>query len=143
MISMRAVSGCVRMSEEDAERLTQQLECHRRQQQDDLPIRLDLSQHVPDVLVQVDEDKRRELPDHFLRARLAQTAAGEAAAHGKRQGDEFTGDDRRDGHHGADQGTGVGAGNQAGEQRAFEGQVRRVIVEQHPEGDAGHQRHPD
>ena len=39
-----------------------------------------------------------------------------------------------------DERAGVGPGNQSGEERAFERQVGRLVVEQQPRGDAGHQR---
>ena len=81
------------------------------------------------MLAQVDEDERRELPDRFLRARLAQAAAGKAAADGERQRDELAGDERRSGDQQADERAGVRTGDQPGEERAFERQVGGVVVQ--------------
>ena len=73
------------LAEARAERLANQLEADRREQQHELPVRLELAQHLPDVLRQVDEDERRELPDRFGRGQRPQAAAGEAAADRERQ----------------------------------------------------------
>ena len=58
------------LAEPQAERLAQQLERDRREQQHELPVRFELPHHVPEVLPQVHEDERRELPDRFLRDTL-------------------------------------------------------------------------
>ena len=77
-----------------AERLPEDLEADRRGQQDDDPVDLEAADQPPDVAVQVGEEERREVPDRFLRADLAQAAAGEAAADREGQGDPFAGDER-------------------------------------------------
>ncbi len=90
-----------------------------------------------------ENDKRREVPDGFLRAQLAQAAAGKAAADGKRQRAPF----RRDhgGHRGegADHRAGVRPGDQADEKRPFQRQVRRVVAQQDAGGDAGNERNAE
>ena len=53
----------------------------------------------PHVAVQVGEEERREVPDRFLRADLAQPAAGKAAPDGEGQRDPLAGDERRDADH--------------------------------------------
>ena len=105
------------------------------------------------MLRQVEEDERRELPDRFLRrARLAQAAAGKAAADGKGERDEFAGEhatghrceqDSRQADHQADQRARVRAGDQPGEQRALERQVGSVVVQLHAERHARGERHAE
>ncbi len=86
-VELRKNTRCA--PEAGAERLTQQLQADRRQQQDDLPVVPEPPQHPPRCVRQVGEDERREVPDRFLRADLAQAAAREAAADGEGQGDEL------------------------------------------------------
>ena len=75
-----------------AERLPDDLEADRRGQQDHDPVDLEPPHQLPDVAVQVGEEERREVPDRFLRADLAQAAAGESAADGEGQRDPLAGD---------------------------------------------------
>ena len=58
-----------------ADGLTQQLERDRREQQHDLPVDLQRADHLPGAAMQRREDERREVPDGFLGAELAQAAA--------------------------------------------------------------------
>ena len=130
------------MIEPPAECLAQQLERDGREQQYHRPIDLRVSQHAPDMAMKLGEHERREVPDFlFVRARLAQAAAGKPAADRKEQRDELAREQRRQRHHQADDGAGVGAGDQPGEKRAFERQVGGVVVQQQSRGDAGRQRH--
>ena len=83
------------------------------------------------MLVEVEEDEGRELPDGFLRAGLAEAAAGKAAADGEGQRDEF----RVSRHQRAGRATIAptsapvyGPGDEAGEEGPFERQVGAVIV---------------
>ena len=85
---------------------------------------------LPDAAGQRREDERREVPDRFLRAQLAQAAAGEPAADGEGQRDPLAGDERGHRVSAADDGAGVRAGDQADEKRAFERQVGRVVAQQ-------------
>ena len=126
--------------EAGAERLPQDLEADRRGQQDDDPVDLEPAHQPPDLAVQVGEEERREVPDRFLRADLAQAAAGKPAADRERQRDPFAADRRRDADHRADDRAGVGAGEETGEKRARQRQVGGVVVEQQPRDDAGRQR---
>ncbi len=75
--------------------------------------------------------------------RLAQAAAGKPAADRKEQRDELARKQRGQGDHQADDGAGVGPGDQSSEERALERQVGGVVVEQQPRGDAGRQRHAE
>ena len=129
-VRRRVVEDAFRLVEPVAERLPDDLEPDRRGQQDHDPVDLEAPHQAPDVAVQVGEEQRREVPDRFLRADLAQAAAGEAAPDGEGQGDPFAGDDRRNAHHRADDGAGVGAGEQAGEERAGEREIGGVVVEE-------------
>ncbi len=92
--------------------LTEQRQRNWRQQQDDLPIDFRVPQQPPEPSRQRREHERREVPDGFLRTQFAEAAAGEAAADGKRQGNEFTGDERGTRNGGPDNGAGVGSANQ-------------------------------
>ncbi len=89
------------------------------------------------------EDERREVPDRFLRAQLAQAAAGEPAADGERQRDELAVGERRQADHRADDRAGIRPGDQPGEERAFERQVGRLVVQQQPRDHAGRQRNAE
>ena len=80
---------------------------------------------------QVHQHERAELPDGFFRARLAQAAPGKPAADQERKGDEFAGNQRRDGRQETDEGAGVGTGNQPGEKRTLQCQVGRVCIQEH------------
>ena len=126
-----------------ADRLTNQLEADGRHQERELPIDLTRPQHLPDSRGKPGHDKRREMPDGFLRTEFAQAAAGEPAPHGKRQRDEFAVGERRNADHHADDGARVGAGHEAGEERAFERQVRGLVVEEEPDDDAQRERQPE
>ena len=81
-----------RLAEPVAQALPDDLEADRRGEQDHDPVDLEAPHQPPDVAVQVGEEQRREVPDRFLRADLAQAAAGEAAADGEGQGNPFAGD---------------------------------------------------
>ena len=81
-----------RDAEARAQRLTQQFQCDRRQQQPQLPADPKLAHRRPEVLVEIDKDEGCELPDRFLRARLTQAAPGEAAADREGQRDDLAGD---------------------------------------------------
>ena len=121
-----------------AERLAEQLERRRREQQHDLPV--DLRSAGASARArrwQAGEHERREVPDRFLRAQLAQAAAGEPAADRERQRDELAGEERRAAPtSGADDGAGVRPGDQPGEKRALERQVGGVVVQQQARRDA-------
>ena len=105
-------------------------------EQDHDPVDLEPAHQPPHIAVQIREEQRREVPDRFLRTDLAQAAAGKSAADGKRQRDPFTGDERRDSNHRTDDRAGVGTGEQAGEERSGERQIRGVVVDQEPRDDA-------
>ena len=62
------------------DRLAQQFEHDRRQHQDDLPVELEAAEQLPGGAVELGDEERREVPDLFLGADLAQAAAGESAA---------------------------------------------------------------
>ena len=66
-----------------AERLPEQLERDRWRQQRQLPVGFQAAEHLPDVLGQVDEDERRELPDGLFGARLPQPATRKPRADGE------------------------------------------------------------
>ena len=121
-------------AEARAERLPEQLEADRREQQDDLPV--DLEARGPCCQTwrcRLGEDERREVPDRFLRAQLAQAAAGEAAADGERQRDALAGDERRHADHQPPTiAPAYGPAMRPGEERAFERQVGGVVVQQQP-----------
>ena len=85
------------------------------------------------------EDERREAPDRLLRTQLAQAAAGEPASHGERQRDELAVDERRQAHHHADDRAGIRPRDHPGEERAFERQVGRLVVQQQTRDHAGRQ----
>ena len=80
------------------------------------------------------------MPDRFLRAQLAQPAPGEAAADGERQRDDLAVGERRHADQQADNRAGVRARDQADDERPFEREIGRVIVQKEPRGDAGCQR---
>ncbi len=109
-------------------------------QQDDHPVDLEPPHQPPDVAVQVGEEQRREVPDRFFGAELAQAAAGEPAADREGERNPFPGDGGGNAHHRADDRAGVGPGQQPGEERARQRQVRRLVVEQEARDDAGGQR---
>ena len=119
------------------------LESDRAGEQDDHPVDLEPPQEPPDVAVQAGEEDRREVPDGFLRADLAQAAAGESAADGERERNPFTGRERRNPHHDADDRARVRAGEQAGEERAGERQVGGVVIEELARDDARDERHAE
>ena len=130
------------MIEPPAERLPQQLERDGREQQDDRPVDLRVPQHAPYMAMKLGEHKRREVPDFFfVRAGLAKAAAGKPAADGEEQRDELAREQRRQRHHQADDGAGVGTRDQSGEKCALERQIGGVVVEQQSRRDAGRQRH--
>ena len=93
--------------------------------------------------MQLGEDERREVPDFFFGARFAKAATGEAAADGEGQRDEFAGGQRRRGHHQTDQRARIRAGDQAGEKRAFQREVGRIVSKQEAEGDPGRERNAE
>ena len=72
------------------------------------------------------------MPDRFLRTQLAESATGKAAADGKRQGDELTGDECGPGDRCPDNRAGVGSANQTDEEWPLEREIRRVVAEQDP-----------
>jgi hypothetical protein len=83
------------------------------------------------------------VPDGLFRAQLAQPAAGKAAADGEGQGNPLARDQGGGPDHEADNGSGVGAGQEASQERAGQGQVGGVVVEEEPGEDAGGQRHAE
>jgi hypothetical protein len=83
------------------------------------------------------------VPDRFLRADLAEAAAGEAAADGEGQRDPFAGEHRRQADHDPDERPGVRPGDEAGEERSFERQIGGVVVQQQPRHDAAGERNPE
>jgi hypothetical protein len=89
------------LSPKRAERLPEQLEPDRaRAAGGAASSTSQRAHHAPEVARQAEEDERREAPDVFLRAGLAQAAAGEAAADGEGQGAELAGHQGRQAHHG-------------------------------------------
>ena len=126
--------------EPSADGLADQLEGDGRQHQHDLPVHLEPADHVPDAAGQGREDKRREVPDGFLRAQLAQASAGKAAADRKGQRAPLRRDHRGHRREGADHGAGIGAGDQADEKRPLQRQVGRVVPQQDAGRDAGNER---
>jgi len=72
-----------------AKRLTKKLQRNRRDQQRKLPMWLLPPKHFPQMCVQIDEDKRRELPDNFLWARFAKSTSSEPAVDRKGDRDEL------------------------------------------------------
>src|SRR5262249_39946758 len=123
-----------------SERLSQQFEGDRRQQQPDLPAEPELSHHPPDMLREIDEDQWGELPDGLLRTAFAKAATGEAATDRKWERDDFSGDRSGDTNEDTDERTGVRSGDEAREQGAFERQIGGPIVEQQARGYTGHER---
>src|SRR6185436_8238709 len=113
-----------------------------RGEQNHDPIDLKPANQFPDMTVQIGEEERREVPDRFLRANLAEAAAGEAAADRERKRNPFTADERRDSDDRSDDGAGVWAGKESREKRSGKGQVGGVVVDEQPrdhaccEGDA-------
>ena len=83
------------------------------------------------------------MPDRLLRAKLAQAAAGEAAAHREGEGAPFSVGQRWKADHQPDGGAGVRAGDEAGEKRAFQGQVGRIVVQQQARDDPRRERDPE
>ena len=73
----------VRVAPARADRLAQQFERDRRADEHHLPVDLEAAHHLPRAAMDACEDERREVPDGFLRAELAQAAAGEPAADGE------------------------------------------------------------
>ena len=80
------------------------------------------------------------MPDGFLRTKLAQAAAGEAAADGEGERAPLADPERRDADHQADGGAGIRARDQPREQRPLERQVRRVVVQKQSRDDTGRER---
>ena len=71
---------------------------------------------------------------------LTQAAAGESAADGEGNGDPFARDRRRPAHRRADDGAGVGTGEQPGEKRAGKHQIGRGEFQKDPDALAGDER---
>ncbi len=138
-VRRRVVEDAFRLVEPAAEELADDLEPDRRGQQDHHPVDLEAAHQAPHVAVEIGEEQRREMPDGFLRADLAQAAAGEAAPDGERQGNPFTGDERRHAHHRPHDRAGIGAGQKAREERAGERQIGGVVVEEQAREHAGRQ----
>ena len=122
------IEQAVRVAPAGAESLTEELERDGRQQQDHLPVHLEAPQHLPRAPGQAREDKRREVPDRFFRAQLAQTAAREPAADREGECDEFAVAERTYPDDRADCCAGVRPGDQPGEERPLECQVGGVVL---------------
>ena len=112
-----------------AEQLADDLEADRREQQHDLPVHLQRPEHLPGAPVEAGEDERRELPEDILGAQLAEAAAGEPAADGERQGDEFLREERGDADHHPDGEPRVRAVDQARQKRAFEREIGGLVAQ--------------
>ena len=97
----------------ESERLREQLERDRREQQHDLPVDFEGPHHLPDAPRDTREDEGREMPDRFLRTQLAQPAAGEAAADREGQGDPLAVRQRRQADERADGDSGIRTVDQA------------------------------
>ena len=123
-----------------ADGLPNQLERDGGQDQHELPVHLEAADHVPDAARQRREGKGREVPDGFLRAQLAEPAAGKSAPDGEGQRAPFRHDHR--GHRGqcADQRAGVRPGDEAHQKRPLERQIRRVVPQQDAGGHARDER---
>ena len=104
------------MAESVTEPLPEELEADRRGKHQHDPVDLKPSYQAPDVAVQVGEEERREVPDGFLGAQLAQAAAGKAAADGERKRNPLTAEEGWRADHQPDYGPGVGPGEEAGEE---------------------------
>ena len=111
--------------------LAQQLEGHGREQEDDLPVHLEAPEQLPQAAWQAGEDERREVPDGFLGAQLAQPSAREAASDRERKRDELAGEQCGQGHRGAHDRAGIRAADEPDEKGALERQVCRVVMQQH------------
>ncbi len=92
------------------------------------------------MAVEAGEEERREVPDRFRRADLAQAAAGEAAPDGEGQRAPFAGEDGGMPSMTPTMAPGVGAGEQSGEEGARQRQIGGVVVEQEPRDDPGGER---
>jgi len=124
-----------------AHHLADELEADRRDEQHDLPVDLHLPQHAPHVARNAEDDERRKVPDIFLGTGLAKAAAGESAANREEGRAVLADGERRQRHRQSDDAAGVGTCDQSGQQRAFERQIRRVIVEEHTRGHPCGERH--
>ena len=131
------------MPELVTEPLPQQLEADRRREQQDDPVDLQPPHEAPDIAVEVGEEERRKVPDRFLGADLPQAAAGKSAADREGQGDPLAREHRRNAGHGPDDGAGVGPGQETGEERARERQIRRLVVQEQSREHAGRERHAE
>ena len=89
---------------------------------------------------QAEEHERREAPDVFLGADLAEASAGEAATDGKGESAILAGEEAWQPHAGADDGARVGARDETRQERAFEREVGRLVVQQQARRDAGGER---
>ena len=85
-----------------------------------------------DGSVQASEDEGGEVPDRFFGAELAQAAAGEAAADGKRQRGPFAHEQGREPQHAPDRRPGVGSGDEPRQKRSFHREVGGVVVQEQP-----------
>ena len=127
----------------EAERLAEELERNRREEQHDLPVGLQRPDHPPGAAGQAGEDERRKVPDGFLRADLADAAAREAAADGKRQRGPFAHEQGREPQHAPDRRPSVGSGDEPRQKRSFHREVGGVVVQEQPGPDAGGERHAE
>ncbi len=126
-----------RVTESMTEHLPDDFETDRRGQQDDDPVDFKSPDEFPDVAVQVGEEQGREVPDRFFRTDLPQPSAGEAAPDRKRNRDPFSAGEGGEPHHRADDGAGVGTGDQPGEECARKREVGRLELEKQSNADAG------
>src|SRR5262249_7716487 len=81
------------LAEISAKSLTGDLQPDRGGKQNHNPVNLKPSHQAPDMLMEIGEKERREVPDSFLWANLAEPAASESAADRKGQRDEFASDE--------------------------------------------------
>ncbi len=125
------------------EPLSQQLEADRRRQQQDDPIDLQPPYEAPDIPVEVGEEERRKVPDRFLGADLPQAAPGKSATDGEGQRNPLPREHRGNAGHRADDGAGVGPGQETGEERAGERQIRRFVVQEQSREHAGCEWHAE
>ena len=111
------------------EGLAQQLERHRRQQQNHRPVHPRVLQHPPDMAVQLGEDERREVPDLFLSGQASRRPPpAKPQPTAKNSAMNSPASSAGSGDHQADDGAGVRAGDEARQERAFEREVGRVVV---------------
>src|SRR4029450_1367487 len=95
------------------------------------------------MTMEIGEEKRRKVPDGFLRANLTQATTGESAADGKGKGDDFAGDERRNADQRSHDRAGVGTGQKPGQERPGERQIGGVVVDQNSRDERGRQSTAD